>query len=312
MNEMKKITQTAIVILAVVLSVFVGEAAHAAVVTDEVGRRVGISGTPQRIVSLAPGITEILFALNLDGQIVGVTSFCDWPREAGQKTSVGGFTNPSLEKIVSLKPELILATADGNRPETVRQLEKIGMTVYVINPVDTAGILQSIRNIGEVTGQRQAARSLNAQLQRRLDAVTAQISNKKRPRVFFQIGMDPVITVGRHTMISDVIERAGGTNIAGKDTARYPRYSAEGVMAHAPDMLLFAPMATDREFKKVKRYWEQFPSIPAVKNKKIYPMNTDLIGRASPRIVDAIEQVAKILHPEITIKATRQKQKGTS
>jgi iron complex transport system substrate-binding protein len=83
-------------------------------------------------------------------------------------------------------------------------------------------------------------------------------------------------------------------------------------MAHAPDMLLFAPMATDREFKKVKRYWEQFPGIPAVKNKQIYPMNTDLIGRASPRIVDAIEQVAKILHPEITIKATRQKQKGTS
>ena len=122
--------------------------------------------------------------------------------------------------------------------------------------------------------------------------------------------MDPVITVGGRTLISDVIERAGGMNIAGKDTARYPRYSAEGVMAHAPDVLFFAPMATDREFTKVKRYWEQLPGIPAVKNKQIYPMNTDLIGRASPRIVDAIEQVAKILHPEIIIKATSQKQKG--
>ena len=306
MNKLKKITQAAIVSLAVVWSVFVGEAAHAGVVSDEVGRRVNIAGTPQRIVSLAPGITEILFALNLDGKIVGVTSFCDWPRDAAKKTSVGGFTNPSLEKIVSLKPDLILATADGNRPETVRQLEKIGMTVYVTNPVDTAGILQSILHVGDVTGRRQAARTLTAQLQRRLDIVTAQISNKKKPRVFFQIGMDPVITVGRRTLISDVIERAGGTNIAGKDTARYPRYSAEGVMAHAPDILLFAPMATDREFKKVKKYWEQFPGIPAVKNKQIYPMNTDLIGRASPRIVDAIEQTAKILHPEITLKTTRQ------
>lgn len=306
MNKLKKIAQAAIVSLAVVWSVFVGETVHAGVVTDEVGRSVNIAGTPQRIVSLAPGITEILFALNLDGKIVGVTSFCDWPREAAKKTSVGGFTNPSLEKIVSLKPDLILATADGNRPETVRQLEKIGMTVYVTNPMDTAGILQSILHIGGVTGRRQAARILTAQLQRRLDVVTAQISNKKKPRVFFQIGMDPVITVGKRTLISDVIERAGGTNIAGKDTARYPRYSAEGVMAHAPDILLFAPMATDREFKKVKEYWEQFPNIPAVKNKQIYPMNTDLIGRASPRIVDAIEQTAKILHPEITLETTRQ------
>jgi iron complex transport system substrate-binding protein len=306
MNKLKKITQAAIVSLAVVGSVFVGETAHAGIVADEVGRRVNIAGTPQRIVSLAPGITEILFALNLDGKIVGVTSFCDWPREAAKKTSVGGFTNPSLEKIVSLKPDLILATADGNRPETVRQLEKIGMTVYVTNPMDTAGILQSILHIGDVTGRRQVARTLTAQLQRRLDVVTAQISNKKKPRVFFQIGMDPVITVGKRTLISDVIERAGGTNIAGKDTARYPRYSAEGVMAHAPDILLFAPMATDREFKKVKKYWEQFPNIPAVKNKQIYPMNTDLIGRASPRIVDAIEQTAKILHPEVTLKTTSQ------
>lgn len=306
MNKLKKITQAAIVSLAIVWSVFVGVAAHAGVVTDEVGRRVNIAGTPQRIVSLAPGITEILFALDLDGKIVGVTSFCDWPREAAKKTSVGGFTNPSLEKIVSLKPDLILATADGNRPETVRQLEKIGMTVYVTNPMDTAGILQSILHIGDVTGRRQAALILTAQLQRRLDVVTAQISNKKKPRVFFQIGMDPVITVGKRTLISDVIERAGGTNIAEKDTARYPRYSAEGVMAHAPDILLFAPMATDREFKKVKKYWEQFSNIPAVKNKQIYPMNTDLIGRASPRIVDAIEQTAKILHPEITLKTTSQ------
>jgi iron complex transport system substrate-binding protein len=281
-----------------VLTVLISGIAFADAVTDETGRVVVIRGTPERIVSLAPGITEILFALNLDDRIVGVTSFCDWPEKARQKESIGGFTNPSLEKIVSLKPDLIIATADGNRPETVRQLEKIGMTVYTTNPSDTAGILRSVLHIGAITGRSAAARELTAKLQNRLDAVSNRIKNRKKPRVFFQIGMEPVITVGKDTLISDVIDRAGGVNIAGADTARYPRYSAEGVMAGAPDILLFAPMATDREFKKVKKYWEQYPGIPAVKNKQIYPMNTDLIGRASPRIVDAIEQTAKILHPE--------------
>jgi iron complex transport system substrate-binding protein len=301
MHKMKNVTEVVVSVLVFLLSICLAHVVQAGIVTDETGRRINISGVPKRIVSLAPGITEILFALEMDDQIVGVTHFCDWPEKAGQKADIGGFTNPSLEKILSLKPDLILATADGNRPETVRQLEKIGMTVYVTNPADTGGILQSILHIGDITGRPQAARKLIAQLQKRLDAITAQIQNKMKPRVFFQIGMDPVITVGKHTMISDVILRAGGTNIAGEDTARYPRYSAEGVMAGAPDVLLFAPMATDKEFKKVKRYWEQFPGIPAVKNKQIYPMNTDLIGRASPRIVNAIERVAKILHPEIKI-----------
>jgi iron complex transport system substrate-binding protein len=282
----------------------------AATVTDETGRVIVLTGTPQRIVSLAPGVTEILFALNLDDRIVGVTSFCDWPEKARQKEIIGGFTNPSVEKIVSLKPDLIIATADGNRPETVRQLEKIGLKVYTTNPSDTAGILRSVLHIGEITGRGDAAREQNAKLQTRLDAVADRIKNRKKPRVFFQIGMEPVITVGKQTLISDVILRAGGVNVAGEDTARYPRYSAEGVMAAAPDILLFAPMATDREFKKVKKYWEQYPGIPAVKNKQIYPMNTDLIGRASPRIVDAIEQAAKILHPEVST-GTRFKTQGT-
>ena len=298
---MKTVTGTVLCVLAFFLSILPANAVPAQRVTDETGRNVTISGTPERIVSLAPGITEILFALNLDDRIVGVTRFCDWPEKARQKTSVGGFTNPSLEKIVSLRPDLILATADGNRPETVRQLEKIGMVVYVTNPGDTAGILQSIIHVGAVTGRQEAAKMLVARLQSRLDAVRVQIQNKKRLRVFFQIGMEPVITAGRETLIHDIIQRAGGMNIAGEDAARYPRYSAEGVMAGAPDVLLFAPMANDSEFKKVKRYWERYPGIPAVKNKRIYPIKTDLIGRASPRIVDAIEQTAKILHPEITI-----------
>jgi iron complex transport system substrate-binding protein len=279
--------------------VFLAAQASATTVVDGVGRRVDVPDHPSRIISLAPGITEILFALELDERIVGVTSFCDWPQKARQKTSIGGFTNPSLETMLWLKPDLIIATADGNRPETVRQLEKIGMTVYVTHPSDTEGILKSLLQIGEMTGRRQAARELADALQRRLDAVTLQVQGKKKPRVFFQIGMDPVISVNGETLISDVIHQAGGVNVAARQKARYPRYSAEGVMAGAPDVLLFAPMASDREFKKVKTYWQQFPGIPAVKNNRIHPVDTDLIGRASLRIVDAIEKTARLLHPEM-------------
>ena len=273
----------------------------AGTVTDEIGRKINIKESPQRIVSLAPGITETLYALNLGDKIVGVTTFCNWPLQARQKPRVGGFTNPSIEKIVSLKPDLIIATADGNRKDTVRQLARLGLPVYVTNPADTDGILKSILHIGEITNREKDAGKLVAKLQKRLNNITMQINHKSKPRIFFQIGLEPVITAGKGTLINEVIERAGGINIAGRDTARYPRYSAEGIMGAAPDIILFAPMASDKEFAAGKRFWQEFRGIPAVDNNRIYPIDTDLISRASPRIVDAIEEMALIFHPGIKI-----------
>jgi iron complex transport system substrate-binding protein len=287
--------------LLVFLTFFCVSETWAGTATDEIGREVNIKRSPQRIVSLAPGITETLYALNLDDKIVGVTTFCNWPPQARQKPQIGGFTNPSIEKIVSLKPDLIIATADGNRKDTVRQLERIGLPVYVTNPSDTDGILKSILHIGEITNREKDARKLVEKLQKRLNNITAQIRHKSKPRVFFQIGLEPVITAGKGTLINEVIERAGGINVAGRDTARYPRYSAEGIMAGSPDIILFAPMARDKEFAAGKSFWQKFRGIPAVDNNRIYPIDTDLISRASPRIVDAIEKMALIFHPDIKI-----------
>ncbi|HEX7416059.1 MAG TPA: cobalamin-binding protein, partial [Smithellaceae bacterium] len=287
--------------LLVFLTFFCVSETWAGTVTDEIGREVNIKRSPQRIVSLAPGITETLYALNLDDKIVGVTTFCNWPPQARQKPRIGGFTNPSIEKIVSLKPDLIIATADGNRKDTVRQLERIGLPVYVTNPSDTDGILKSILHIGEITNREKDAGKLVEKLQKRLNNITAQIRHKSKPRVFFQIGLEPVITAGKGTLINEVIERAGGINVAGLDTARYPRYSAEGIMAGSPDIILFAPMARDKEFAAGKSYWQKLGGIPAVDNNRIYPIDTDLISRASPRIVDAIEKMALIFHPGIKI-----------
>ena len=270
-------------------------------VQDEIGRKLTISNIPRRIVSLAPGVTETLYALNLGDKIVGVTSFCNWPAEAKQKQQIGGFINPSIEKIISLKPDLIIATADGNRKDTILQLERVGLVVYVTNPTDIKEILASILHIGEITSEEKNAGALVGRLQKRLNNVTKQIQGKIKPRIFFQIGFEPVITTGKGTLINETIELAGGINIAGLDTARYPRYSAEGIMAGIPDIILFAPMANDREFAAAKTLWQQFREIPAVKNNKIYPIETDLISRASPRIIDAIEKMALIFHPEIKI-----------
>jgi iron complex transport system substrate-binding protein len=275
--------------------------AEARLVTDDLGRQVIIKQSPQRIISLAPGITETLYAMNLADKIVGVTSFCNWPAAAKQKQRIGGFINPSIEKIISLQPDLIIATADGNRKETIEQLERVGLAVYVTNPSSTQGILNGILRIGEITSEEKAAKSLVARLQKRLNNINKQTQGKIKPRVFFQIGLDPVITTGRGTLINEAIELAGGVNIAGNDTARYPRYSAESLMAGAPDIILFAPMANDKEFAAVKKFWQKFGEIPAVKQNRIYPIETDLISRASPRIIDAIEKMAVIFHPELSI-----------
>jgi iron complex transport system substrate-binding protein len=291
-----------ILLINLAITLFLVKASFGFAVTDEIGRRIHVTAAPQRIVSLAPGITETLYALGLDNKIAGVTSYCNWPSRALKKPRIGGFTNPSIEKIVSLKPDLIIATIDGNRKDTVMQLERIGLPVYVINPSHTDKILEGIIHIGEITNRKNAAAQLVKKLRARLNNITAQTKNKTKPRVFFQIGLEPLITVGSGTIIHEVIERAGGFNIAGNDTARYPRYSAEGIIKGAPDIILFAPMAHDKEFTAVKKFWREFQQVPAVKNNQIYPVNTDLISRASPRLFDAIETMALIFHPDIKIK----------
>jgi iron complex transport system substrate-binding protein len=291
-----------ILLINLAITLFLVKASFGFAVTDEIGRRIHVTAAPQRIVSLAPGITETLYALGLDNKIAGVTSYCNWPARALKKPRIGGFTNPSIEKIVSLKPDLIIATIDGNRKDTVMQLERIGLPVYVVNPSQTDKILEGILHIGEITNRKNAAAQLVKKLRARLNNITTQTENKTKPRVFFQIGLEPLITVGSGTIIHEVIERAGGFNIAGNDTARYPRYSAEGIIKGAPDIILFAPMAHDKEFTAVKKFWREFQQVPAVKNNQIYPVNTDLISRASPRLFDAIETMALIFHPDIKIK----------
>jgi len=271
---------------------------NAAVYNDDIGRSVQIPSYPRRIVSLAPSITETLFALGLDREIVGVTDFCNYPEAALSKPKVGSFISLSAEKIVSLNPDLILATADGNRKESVEQLVRLGLPVYTVSPSNLNQTLRMISTIGRMTGREKEAHALVRKLQQRIRHVTTATEHLPRPKVFFQVGIDSLITVGRDTFLNELITLAGGVNISGEETVRYPRYSIERILTAAPDVVIVTSMKGEGSFEQVKKNWSRWSSLPAVRTGRIYLMETDLVFRPSPRIVDGLEELTRLIHPE--------------
>ena len=273
--------------------------AHAEIFHDALDRKVNIVSRPQRIVSLAPGITETLYALGLDKEIVGVTTFCTYPEAARLKPRIGGFTNISVENIVALHPDLVIGTADGNRQEAVEKLESLGIPVYVTNPKTLEDILSVVLQVGMITGKEKVARRLTADLQKRVRHLTALVAAKKRYRMFFQVGGEPLITVGRGTLHTQLIQLAGGVNIAGGEKTLYPHYSTEEVVAQQPEVILFSSMKYPADVTRVWSEWRKWPNIPAVRDNRLFVIDTDLIDRASPRIVDGLEAMVKAIHPEV-------------
>jgi len=280
------------------VSILMPAVIDAAVVRDDLHREMPLSGDPRRIVSLAPNITEILFALNLEERIVGVTSYCNYPEQAKRIRRVGGFTDVSLETIVSLAPDLVLATADGNRRETVLQIARMGLPVYVVNPKNLEGILETMRRIGRITGREAQARLLTDRFSRRVEGVSKRMAGRPRPTVFFQVGLDPIVTVGKGTFIDELIGLAGGASVSAGDRTRYPRYSIEEVLARKPDIIVISTMERAKDPSAVARIWRRWREIPAVASDRIYPLDPDLIARPSPRIIDALEILARMFHPD--------------
>ncbi len=280
------------------LFLFLASPVYAGVFFDDLGRKVDIVPFPKRIVSMAPGITEILYSLGLDREIAGVTLFCTYPEAARFKPKIGGFTNISVEMIVSLNPDLIIATADGNRRETVLQLEKLGLPVYVTNPKRLEDILDMTHKIGRITGKDKEAVSLTLNLKKRVKTLTSLIEGRRKPSVFFQVGGEPIITVGGDTLQNRLIALAGGVNIAGGEKTLYPRYSEEEVVVRQPEIIILSSMKYEGDVAKIWNKWKRWSNIPAVRDNRFYVIDTDLIDRASPRMVDGLEKMAKMIHPE--------------
>jgi iron complex transport system substrate-binding protein len=262
-------------------------------VFDDLGRLVAINGTPQRVVSLAPSNTEILFALGLESKVVGVTDYCDYPPEALNKTKVGGYINPDIEEIVALHPDLVLA-AYGTPMDVIVTMVGLGLTVYGIKTTDLADLLNDIRRVGEIGDTEVQAQTLTFQMESRIQAVTNDTQGlEQRPRVFYMLWHDPLWSAGSGTFIDELIEKAGGVNICHNITG-YAEVNLENVLASDPEIIITSQLSYDWAMNAT-----ELASTNASQTGRIYTLNDDLVQRQGPRLVEGLEWFAHFIHPEV-------------
>ncbi len=267
-------------------------------VVDEVGRTVRIRQPVQRIVSLAPSLTETIYALGLQDRLVGDTDYCDYPADAQKKPKVGGAINPSLEQIASLRPDLVLVTKSFNRLDTVRALAGLGIPSYATDPHTVDEIISSTERLAGVLGAPETGSALSAELERRLGDLQQRLDGLPRWRVLFVVWAEPLISIGKDTFIADALRRAGAISIVDLEQS-WPRVNLEEVVHLQPDFLVFASShsdggANDFDVLAVRSGWR---SLEAVRNRR-FAVISEAINRPAPRIVSAIEDLARQLHPE--------------
>ncbi|MBU3914829.1 cobalamin-binding protein [bacterium] len=267
-------------------------------VKDGVGRTVRVPVNPKRVVSLAPSVTEIIYELRQGHRLKGATRFSDFPPEADRLPKVGSYIHLDLERIVSLKPDLCIAIKDGNPIEEIKRLESLNVSVFAINSIGFSTLMESIRSIGSLLDSSRQADVLIGDLTRRIEIVKERVADAdKRPGVFFQIGITPIVSAGSDTFIHELIELAGGRNLA-RGATSYPRYSREQVLLLAPDVIIITSMSRNKAFIKSKKAWNSWPQLPAVRNKSVFIVDSNLFDRPTSRLVSGLEILASLLHPE--------------
>lgn len=268
-------------------------------VTDETGRHMAIPLNVQRVVSLAPNLTETIYALGLDGKLAGDTTYCDIPPAAKEKPHVGSAQEPSLEAIVALHPDLVLATTSINRAETADALLKIGVPVYTSDPHTMAGMLSATATIADLLGASEQGVKLVAALQQRLDTLHAALQDRPLAHVLFVVWEDPLISIGQYTFIADALRWAGAESII-VATQNWPQVSMEEVVRLQPDYIVVTSdhlAAETHEHVNNLRERPTWSELRAVKLGHVV-MASDEFTRPSPGLVDAIESLAHDLHPE--------------
>jgi len=267
-------------------------------ITDATGTELVLSRTPERIVSLNPDFTENVIALGEGGRLAGVTDFCSLPDDCEKIIRVGNLYQPNLEKIASLRPDLVLVTMEGNRMETVRALRNLGISVYVTEATRSLeGYFKLLLRLGAILNCPEKARVLVDEFRRRISGIESSIRGVPKVPVFFQIGVRPIISVSGETIIDELIEVAGGKNIAAGAPLRYPRFSREEVLAKNPGVIIIAAMGEEADLGH--RDWKRFPALRAVRNGSIFTLDPDLVCRLGPSLELGLTRIAAFLHPEI-------------
>lgn len=271
-------------------------------VTDGANRSVTITGTPQRIVSLAPSTTEIAFALGLGKQVVAVDSFSDFPTETKDLVKIKTYPL-NLEQIVSLKPDLVLA-AGIQSPDDIKKLADLKLTVLVVGSMNATfdSVASDIALVGKGTGTNAQAKSITDAMKQRIDAMKAKITpSSSKPKVYWELdATDPAkpYAPGPGSFINDIITMAGGVNATSNAKTAYAQVNAEEIVAANPDIIILSDAAygTTPDSVKARQGWS---AINAVKKNQVFPIDDNLVSRPGPRIVDGLEAAAKLIHPEL-------------
>lgn len=264
------------------------------IVTDETGRQVTVPDHPHRVVCLVPSVTDTVFALGLGDDVVAVSDYTTYPPEALKKPSIGSLVKPSIETILSFHPDLVLGTSIPGSTETAAQLQMVGIPVYFVDPHGLAGILQSVKNVGQALNRVPQATALNANLARRIEAVKARTADKPKPRVLVPVWYDPIVTIGKHAFITEIVEAAGARSVTDDLIPDWPQISMETVIARAPDaLLLIRGGKISIDMLQNRPGWS---SLPVIQAGKVYYVDSG-IQDPSPVAINALEELAREFHP---------------
>jgi ABC-type Fe3+-hydroxamate transport system substrate-binding protein len=264
------------------------------ILTDETGRSVTVPDHPHRIICLVPSITDSVFSLGAADDVVAVSDYVKYPPEAMSKPSVGSISNPSMETILSLHPDLVLGMPQATQRSILDQIQNLGIPVYLVDPHGIAGILHSIMSLGQAVNREPQATALVARLNVRIAAVRASVQGKPVIKVFAPVSYDPVITIGKGAFITEIIEAAGGESVTADVAQEWPQISIEAVVARAPEALLLVRGGRITiDILKDRPGWN---ALPAVRDRRVYFLDRR-IEFPSPVAIDALEDLAKQLHP---------------
>jgi iron complex transport system substrate-binding protein len=263
---------------------------------------------PRKVVSLAPSVTETLFALGFGNVLVGVTTHCDYPEEARKIPKIGGFTSPSLEVIVAKQPDLVIGVSSATDPMKAREMERLGLKVVLISLASVSDILNSIKSLAVLLGNPGAGEQLAQRITQQFEGVKRRVAPAPRRRTLLAVGSRPLVAVGGKNFIDELITAAGGENIAGRAAQPWLNLPDEYIVAKAPQVIIEAGMGSDRS--AAAKRWTDLKSIPAVKQRRVYSYPSDKILRPGPRIGEGLEEIARLVHPECFAEAKRDLSKG--
>ncbi|HZI88476.1 MAG TPA: cobalamin-binding protein, partial [Pyrinomonadaceae bacterium] len=263
--------------------------------TDEDGRTITVPARIERFISLAPNLTEIAYAVGAGDRLVGNTTFCDYPEDAKKVQKVGDTLQPSIERILALRPQLVLVSTASQLETFTKQLDEHRIAVYVTDPRDLEGVFRSIENLGKLLNQEQRAQETLGQLRERASSISHRVSSDEPVKVFYQLSAEPLYTAGRDSFVTDLIRRAGGLSVTADVPEAWPRFSQEAAVATRPEAII---LPTDGSMGSANsEVAEGLKRSPAALSGKVYKINGDFLSRPGPRAVDGLEALARALHP---------------